>query len=76
MNKKIKLAVLTAAVVGGLVLFSVLIFGLVRHKLIQDNEALVHSVAQSILPALMVNDSAQVHASPEQIDQLCRVRWL
>jgi EAL domain-containing protein (putative c-di-GMP-specific phosphodiesterase class I) len=62
MNKKIKLAVLTAAVVGGLVLFSVLIFGLVRHKLIQDNEALVHSVAQSILPALMVNDSAQVQA--------------
>lgn len=62
MNKKIKLAVLTAAVVGGLVLISVLIFGLVRHKLIQDNEALVHSVAQSILPALLVNDSTQVQA--------------
>jgi EAL domain-containing protein (putative c-di-GMP-specific phosphodiesterase class I) len=60
MNKKIKLAAVVAAAVGALALISVLIYGAVRHKLIQDNEALVHSVAQSILPALLINDSTQV----------------
>jgi hypothetical protein len=63
MSKKIiKLAVLVPAVLGTLVLSSVLVFNAVRQNIIEDNEALVHSVAQSILPALLVNDTQQVEA--------------
>lgn len=61
MNKKlfwwgVVLPVSTAAVV----VLVVLLFGVVRNALIEDNEALAQSVAQSILPALLVNDTEQV----------------
>jgi EAL domain-containing protein (putative c-di-GMP-specific phosphodiesterase class I) len=63
MNKKIiKLAVVVPALLGALVIASVLTFNAVRHVIIEDNETLVHSVAQSILPALLVNDTQQVDA--------------
>jgi EAL domain-containing protein (putative c-di-GMP-specific phosphodiesterase class I) len=62
-NKTIvKLAFIVPAVVGALVLVSVLAFNAVRHVIIEDNELLVHSVAQSILPALLANDTQQVEA--------------
>ena len=63
MRKKImKLAVVVPAVLGALVVASVLVFNAVRHYIIEHNEVLVHSVAQSILPALLVNDTQQVEA--------------
>lgn len=63
MNKKIiKLAVVVPALLGALVIASVLTFNAVRHVIIEENEVLVHSVAQSILPALLVNDTQQVEA--------------
>jgi EAL domain-containing protein (putative c-di-GMP-specific phosphodiesterase class I) len=58
----IKLAVIVPAAIGALVVASVLVFSAVRHSIIEDNEALVHSVAQSVLPALLVNDTQQVEA--------------
>lgn len=61
MSKKIiKLAVVVPAVIGSLVLVSILIFNAVRHKIIEDHEVLVHAVAQNILPALLVNNTSQV----------------
>lgn len=69
MNKqKFKLAVVTTAVLGAIALISVLAFNVVRYKLIEDNEVLVHSVAQSILPALLVNDSTQVQAMMKALE--------
>jgi EAL domain-containing protein (putative c-di-GMP-specific phosphodiesterase class I) len=69
MNKKIiKLAVFVPAILGTLVLASVLGFNAVRQVIIEDNEALVHSVAQSILPALLVNDTQQVEALMKQLE--------
>jgi EAL domain-containing protein (putative c-di-GMP-specific phosphodiesterase class I) len=63
MSKKIiKLAVVVPALLVTLMLSFVLAFNAVRHVIIEDNEALVHSVAQSILPALLVNDSQKVDA--------------
>ena len=63
MNKTtIKLAVIVPAVVGALVLSSVLILNVVRQVIIEDNEVLAHSVAQSILPALLADDTKQVEA--------------
>ena len=63
MSKKIiKLAVLVPAALGALALAGVLIFNATRHFIVEHNEALVHSVAQSILPALLVNDTQQVNA--------------
>jgi len=63
MNKKIaNLVVIVPAVVGALVVASVLVFNGLRHALIEDNEVLVHSVAQSLLPALLMNDTQQVEA--------------
>lgn len=63
MSKKIiKLVVFVPALLGTLVLSSVLVFNAVRQSIIENNEALVHSVAQSILPALLVNDTQQVEA--------------
>jgi uncharacterized membrane protein affecting hemolysin expression len=63
MSKKIiKLAVLVPAALGALALTGVLIFNATRHFIVEHNEALVHSVAQSILPALLVNDTQQVDA--------------
>lgn len=63
MNKKIfKIAVAVSTAIGVLALIASLIFSVLRHQLIEDNEALVHSIAQSILPALLVNDAAQVQA--------------
>lgn len=61
MNKKSIQAMLVLPVVivtFGIV--SVMAFQAVRHLLVQQNEALVHSVAQSILPVLLVNDTQQV----------------
>lgn len=61
MNKTIlKLVFIVPGFVGALVLISVLAFNAVRHVIIEDNELLVHSVAQSILPALLANDTQQV----------------
>jgi EAL domain-containing protein (putative c-di-GMP-specific phosphodiesterase class I) len=63
MSKKIiKLAVLVPAALGALALVGVLLFNAVRHFIVEHNEALVHSVALSILPALLVNDTQQVNA--------------
>jgi EAL domain-containing protein (putative c-di-GMP-specific phosphodiesterase class I) len=69
MNKKIiKLAVFVPAILGTLVLASVLVFSAVRQVIIENNEALVHSVAQSILPALLVNDTQQVEALMKSLE--------
>jgi EAL domain-containing protein (putative c-di-GMP-specific phosphodiesterase class I) len=63
MNKKImKLAVVVPALIATFVVICVLAFNAVRHFIIEENEVLVHSVAQSILPALLVNDTQQVEA--------------
>lgn len=63
MNKKMmKLAVFVPAALGALALAGVLLMSTVRHFIVEHNEALVHSVAQSILPALLVNDTQQVNA--------------
>jgi EAL domain-containing protein (putative c-di-GMP-specific phosphodiesterase class I) len=63
MNKNLlKLAITVPSIVGTLVVASVLIFNVVRNFIIEDNEVLVHSVAQSMLPALLVNDTQQVDA--------------
>ncbi|WP_108359948.1 EAL domain-containing protein [Limnohabitans sp. Rim8] len=59
-KKNMKLAVLVPAVLGTLVVISFLVFNAVRHCIIERNEVLVHSVAQNILPALLVNDTQQV----------------
>lgn len=61
-KKNMKLAVVMPAVVSALVVASVLVFNIVRHYIIEHNEVLVHSLAQSILPALLVNDTQQVEA--------------
>jgi|GEM_PF-2295466 len=61
-KRMMKLAVIVPATVGAIAIATALMFNVVRHFIVQDNEALVHSVAQSILPALLVNDTAQVHA--------------
>jgi EAL domain-containing protein (putative c-di-GMP-specific phosphodiesterase class I) len=63
MSKNIlKLGIVWPAFIGAAITASVLIFGAVRHAIIEDNETLVHSIAQSILPALLVNDAVQVEA--------------
>lgn len=63
MNKKyLKFVVVLAAVIPATALVSIFAFQTVRYLLVEENEALVHSVAQSILPALLVNDAQQVEA--------------
>jgi len=63
MNKKLmKLMAVVSASFCALVLLSFLAYNMVRNVLIEENEALVQSVAQSILPALLVNDTLQVEA--------------
>lgn len=63
MNKTIvKSIVAVSGIAGALVIAFVLLFGAIRHAIIEDNEALVHSVAQSLLPALLANDTEQVGA--------------
>ena len=57
-----KLVVACAAGLGACAIATVLIFNVVRHVIIEENKALVHSVAQSLLPALLVNDKEQVDA--------------
>lgn len=57
-----KLVVAGAAGLGACAIATVLIFNVVRHVIIEENKALVHSVAQSLLPALLVNDKEQVDA--------------
>ena len=57
-----KLVVACAAGLGACAIATVLIFNMVRHVIIEENKALVHSVAQSLLPALLVNDKEQVDA--------------
>lgn len=69
MNKKhLKLAVVLTAVIAAIALVSILAFQMVRHFLIEQNKALVHSVAQSILPALLVNDAQQVEAMMKALE--------
>ena len=53
-------ALIGGAAVAAAVIALILAFHFLRHSLIQENEALAHSVAQSILPALLVNDTEQV----------------
>lgn len=60
MRNFLKYALLVSAAITGAVLSLVFAFYLLKHSLIQENEALVHSVAHTILPALLVNDAAQV----------------
>lgn len=55
-----KYAFIVAAAVAAAAIALILAFYLLRHTLIKENEALAHSVAQSILPALLVNDTKQV----------------
>lgn len=69
MNKKfIKIAVLTPTLIAALVVVSVFAFQVVRHILVEENELLVHSVAQSILPALLINDTQQVEAMMKALE--------
>lgn len=63
MSKKVlKFTAVASVFVGTLVVASVFAFNAVRHFLIEDNEMLAHAVAQSILPALLVNDTHQVES--------------
>jgi len=63
MNKKaIKLVFVAPVFLGALVIVCVFAFQGVQRALIEDNEVLAHTVAQSLLPALLVNDSHQVDA--------------
>ena len=69
MNKKsFRWAVLLMAAIAGSVVAFVLAFQLVRHLLVEENEALVHAVAQSMLPALLVNDNQQVEAMMKALE--------
>jgi EAL domain-containing protein (putative c-di-GMP-specific phosphodiesterase class I) len=52
--------VFVAAALAALAVASIFTFYFLRHTLIQQNEELAHTVAQSILPALLVNDTQQV----------------
>lgn len=61
------LSLLAAMVVGP---------GLVRNYLIQQNEMLVHSVAQNVLPALLVNDEQQVRAVLKSLESHPGVRYV
>ena len=56
----IKWLVIAPSLVSSLVLFLAFCFHEVRHIIIENNEVLVHSVAQSLMPALLVNDDQQV----------------
>lgn len=70
MNKTIvKLVFIAPGVIGALVVASVLAFNAVRHTVINDNEVLVHSVAQNLLPALMANDTEQVEALLKELER-------
>lgn len=70
MNKKYLQSVLkTSAVLGAGVIASVLFFSLVRHLLIKDNEALIHSVAQRLSTALLMGDTQQVDATLKSLQQ-------
>ena len=62
MKKFFRLAILVPTLL--LAAATTTFFGLKAYErsLIEENEALVHSIAQSILPALMVNDTQQVSA--------------
>lgn len=61
MRKKIiKLMAISAVAACSLVVIFVLVFHAARHFIIEDKEALVHSIAHSLLPALLVNDAQQV----------------
>jgi EAL domain-containing protein (putative c-di-GMP-specific phosphodiesterase class I) len=69
MNKKFfKFAVALPAAVAAFVLICIFAFQTVRHLLVEENEALVHSVAQNILPALLVNDAQQVDAMMKALE--------
>ncbi len=61
MNRKLmKAAVITLAMLCALVTSFFLVFHAVRQAIIEDNEILGHAIAQSLLPALLVNDTQQV----------------
>lgn len=69
MDKKyLKFAVVLTAVIAATALISIFAFQTVRYFLVEENEALVHSVAQSILPALLVNDAQQVEAMMKALE--------
>ncbi|WP_333845558.1 EAL domain-containing protein [Limnohabitans sp.] len=59
-QKYVKTWIVLPAALAALVIASVLGFYAVRHFLIQEHKALVHTVAQSFVPALLVNDNEQV----------------
>ncbi len=60
MKNIFKNAFIGGAAVAATAVALILVFHFLRHSLIQENEALAHFVAQSILPALLVNDTEQV----------------
>lgn len=64
----LKYALLGSAAIAATVASLVFAFYLLKHSLIQENEALVHSVAHTILPALLVNDSAQVSSVMKSLE--------
>jgi EAL domain-containing protein (putative c-di-GMP-specific phosphodiesterase class I) len=64
----LKYALLGSAAIAAAVASLVFVFYLLKHSLIQENEALVHSVAHTILPALLVNDSAQVSSVMKSLE--------
>lgn len=62
MNKKLTKLAAVPAVVGALLVVTVLAFQAVRHLVIQDQQVLAQSVAQSLLPVLLVNDTQNAQA--------------
>ena len=68
MGKKIVKFTLVASAVAVVVLASVLMLGGLRRMLIENNEMLAHSVAQELLPALLVNDEQQVQALVKSLE--------
>lgn len=70
MSKKIiKLAILLPAVVGLSLLLIATGYKLVRYTVVEEQKALVHSIAQNILPALLVNDTVQVQAALKALEE-------
>lgn len=62
MKKSIRLFLLVPTVAVLIAAACYLSFKAIEHSIIEENEALVHGVAQSLMPALLAGDAQQVEA--------------
>lgn len=68
-NNHFKSALLAAAVLGAIVMASAMSFVALRYLLIKDTEVLVYTVAQSLSPAVLMNDTQQVETVLKSLRQ-------